>query len=191
MSIKAGQIITTCSRRFVTPNGGEKEGNPSKLPLIQVRSHFGSRILAQMVPWFKSLQRLALLPMMTSLQPALTSFDSCNCTRGTFSFEQPDNRSRGGRVRSHSDWGQDWFGPQISCVELDKTVIIEEQLTLARLEPRLARVEAQQERMLCLLENITMCLVSWSSFVDWVLRFNMSAGPACFRAMRDELGFDV
>jgi len=39
-------------------------------------------------------------------------------------------------------------------------VIIEEQLTLAQLEPRLARVEAQQERMLCLLENITMCLVS-------------------------------
>lgn len=34
MSIKAGQIISTCSRRLVTPNGGEKEGNPSKLPLI-------------------------------------------------------------------------------------------------------------------------------------------------------------
>ena len=30
MSIKAGQIITTCSRRL---DGGEKEGNPSKLPL--------------------------------------------------------------------------------------------------------------------------------------------------------------
>eukprot|EP00434_Breviolum_minutum_P042550 symbB.v1.2.037877.t1/scaffold5720.1/size24240/1 len=61
------------------------------------------RILAQMVRWFKSLQRLALLPMMTSLQLALTSFDSCNCTRGTFSFEQPDNKSRGRPVRSHSD----------------------------------------------------------------------------------------
>ena len=81
-----------------------------KLAELQKKDHFGSRILAQMVRWFKSLQRLALLPMMTSLQLALTSFDSCNCTRGTFSFEQPDNKSRGRPVRSHSDWGEGWHG---------------------------------------------------------------------------------
>ena len=81
-----------------------------ELAELQKKDHFGSRILAQMVRWFKSLQRLALLPMMTSLQLALTSFDSCTCTRGTFSFEQPDNKSRGRPVRSHSDWGEGWHG---------------------------------------------------------------------------------